>query len=264
MVTEPIANGCVDALPSSAAATRAPKPPTVLSTSPPFSHKHTASPPSSCLDSSLARLLTEHTPEPVFLFKFADELAQAVTYIHSYVEPQRAAALAWCTACLSHTAHAEKVRLSHTQHLPHARLSAFFPLLLSHSRGIIHWDIACRNVLLDSRYTCRLANFCQGPEDSSAAVSPGVYCSPTGDHLRRFAPPEATGVASHDIAGDVWALAFAFYEIFTFGVLPIRPTGLQPRHLGSFGLQPRHPPPSLMAPASLHRFLLPYRAASVR
>lgn len=91
-------------------------------------------------------------------------------------------------------------------------------------RGIVHWDVACRNVLLDARYTCRLANFCQRPETPSSDSTSGLYKSYAGQVLRRWSPPEAPGNAPHDIMGDVWALGFCLYEIFTGGKLCVKTT----------------------------------------
>jgi len=83
-----------------------------------------------------------------------------------------------------------------------------------HSRGIAHQDIKPENILLDSDWNIKLADFgnCGGPVRSSSQLTFfGTY---------HYAPPEIYRCKDFDIkAVDIWQLGILIFELYT-GELP--------------------------------------------
>eukprot|EP00911_Craspedida_sp_UC1_P000682 UC1_evm1s520 len=57
------------------------------------------------------------------------------------------------------------------------------------SRGCVHWDVAARNVGLDSKLSIKLCNFGRRKTVDDPAPD-GYYTSPTGARLLRWSAPE--------------------------------------------------------------------------
>jgi serine/threonine protein kinase len=95
------------------------------------------------------------------------------------------------------------------------------------AQGFVHRDLAARNILLDSFYTCRVADFGLsrgtanggdvGDGDECANV---YYRSVHGMFPLRWTAPEAAEEARFSEASDVWSFAVVGVEILTDGADP--------------------------------------------
>eukprot|EP00056_Hartaetosiga_gracilis_P013539 m.225186 g.225186 ORF g.225186 m.225186 type:complete len:1405 (-) comp13859_c2_seq8:3644-7858(-) len=84
--------------------------------------------------------------------------------------------------------------------------------------GIVHRDIASRNVLLSSSWRGRIADFGMAREISASSE---YYTSTHGGAVPvRWSSPEALEEAKFSNKSDVWSFGVVCYECFTYGDLP--------------------------------------------
>eukprot|EP00035_Acanthoeca_spectabilis_P015659 m.314124 g.314124 ORF g.314124 m.314124 type:complete len:1717 (-) comp16409_c0_seq9:26-5176(-) len=91
------------------------------------------------------------------------------------------------------------------------------------SRRIVHRDVAARNVLLDSAFTCKLSDFgmsaavCKGDGDYSSN-----YVKMPGELPIRWAAIEVLKEGKYSRASDVWAFGVFVHEIMSRGAVPYK------------------------------------------
>eukprot|EP00039_Didymoeca_costata_P019844 m.339144 g.339144 ORF g.339144 m.339144 type:complete len:1076 (+) comp18685_c0_seq1:260-3487(+) len=92
------------------------------------------------------------------------------------------------------------------------------------SQSYVHRDLATRNILLDLRYSCRVADFGLSRRVISHNVSKDedveYYRSARGTVAIRWAAPEAFASHLFTEASDVWAWGIVAIEIYTNGTKP--------------------------------------------
>eukprot|EP00050_Salpingoeca_kvevrii_P014548 m.37374 g.37374 ORF g.37374 m.37374 type:complete len:456 (-) comp5831_c0_seq2:482-1849(-) len=89
--------------------------------------------------------------------------------------------------------------------------------------GYVHWDLAARNVFLNSLNICKIGGLGLGKSDEDSAPN-GFYTHPSRARLRRWGPPEV-GLAESMLRRksspeDVWAFGFFLYELFSQAMIP--------------------------------------------
>lgn len=86
----------------------------------------------------------------------------------------------------------------------------------------VHRDLACRNVLLDSQLTCKVADFglSRATATGSSNESAPYYRSTQGTFPIRWTAPEAIETLVFTTRSDVWSFAITSIEIFTDGETP--------------------------------------------
>ena len=85
-----------------------------------------------------------------------------------------------------------------------------------HRIGIVHCDLAARNVLLDSSFQGKIGDLGSAMEEGTIEVlgnCPWRWVSPEVEHFMKFNP-----------ASDAWAFGITLWEIFTFGKTPYTST----------------------------------------
>ncbi|XP_076799417.1 tyrosine-protein kinase SRK3-like [Clavelina lepadiformis] len=88
--------------------------------------------------------------------------------------------------------------------------------------GLVHRDLACRNVLLDSNYRCKVSDFGLSRQVDQ---SDGVYFKRNlkGAKLPcRWMAPEAWFDQIYSSSSDVWSFGVTVWEIVAFGYTPYK------------------------------------------
>ena len=91
-----------------------------------------------------------------------------------------------------------------------------------HRVGVIHHDLAARNVMLDKWFQAKVGDFGLGKEDSEYPLEP---TDDDGNKKKlelpwKWVAPEAATVRIFSQASDVWSFGITLWEIFTFGGMP--------------------------------------------
>eukprot|EP00051_Salpingoeca_urceolata_P024765 m.437758 g.437758 ORF g.437758 m.437758 type:complete len:439 (+) comp20273_c1_seq36:4204-5520(+) len=89
--------------------------------------------------------------------------------------------------------------------------------------AFVHWDVACRNIFLDSHQLCKIGNL--GLEKTSTDPAPkGFYTNPLGKRVMRWSAPEYVDTEAsarrNTTQEDVWCFGFFLYELMTQGRIP--------------------------------------------
>ena len=89
---------------------------------------------------------------------------------------------------------------------------------------IVHRDLATRNVLVDSTYCCKVADFGMSRVTATAtgldAAGTSDYISTKGLVPARWSAPEALMEQRFSSQSDVWSFGIAVVELFTFAETP--------------------------------------------
>ena len=85
-------------------------------------------------------------------------------------------------------------------------------------RGYLHRDVAARNVLLNSEYRGKIADFGLSRESQDDSY----YISRGGALPVRWTAPEALEKKKFSAASDVWAYGILLYEIWTRAETPYK------------------------------------------
>nr|BAG55490.1 receptor-type protein tyrosine kinase [Monosiga ovata] len=93
-----------------------------------------------------------------------------------------------------------------------------------HAQGFIHRDVAARNILLGSDFTCKVSDFGHARHVRQIRESEtDYYITHQECQLAvRWAAPEAMRDGRFSEFSDVWSLGVVAYEIWTFGELPYK------------------------------------------
>lgn len=76
------------------------------------------------------------------------------------------------------------------------------------SLGIVHKDLAARNILIHKDYTCKIADF-------GCCKADFIVKRPI-----RWMPPESLNKSLFTSASDVWSFGIVLWEIWTLGIIP--------------------------------------------
>ena len=93
-----------------------------------------------------------------------------------------------------------------------------------HSAGIVHRDVSCRNILVDSDGSMVLADLGLAEQQQQPSLNrhtSGVDGSKTAVPVR-WTSPESLQTQRYDAKSDVWSLGVALWECTTHGDLPYR------------------------------------------
>ncbi|GMR55195.1 hypothetical protein PMAYCL1PPCAC_25390, partial [Pristionchus mayeri] len=84
------------------------------------------------------------------------------------------------------------------------------------SRGIIHRDIAARNIMVDHLQACKIGDFglCRAIHEND------IYTSRGGKLPMKWMSPEAIEKYDFSVASDAWAYGVLLFEIATLGGTP--------------------------------------------
>lgn len=84
---------------------------------------------------------------------------------------------------------------------------------------LLHRDLACRNILIDSNLTCKVADFGFAKDvlNKPEYKSKSVFQRP---RPTRWLAPESLFTFKHSIQSDVWSYGIVLWEIVTLGNLP--------------------------------------------
>ncbi|XP_062503039.1 ephrin type-A receptor 4a-like isoform X2 [Corticium candelabrum] len=86
--------------------------------------------------------------------------------------------------------------------------------------AFIHRDLAVRNVMLDSNFTCKIGDF-----GLSRDLSDSEYYITNGGKIPiRWTAPEAVMYRKYSAASDVWSYGIVLHEIWTIGRRPYDPS----------------------------------------
>eukprot|EP00054_Salpingoeca_dolichothecata_P017930 m.108881 g.108881 ORF g.108881 m.108881 type:complete len:447 (-) comp22652_c1_seq3:62-1402(-) len=90
-------------------------------------------------------------------------------------------------------------------------------------KGHVHWDLASRNVFVNSAKQCKIANLGRH-KDATDSSGQGHYKDYMGQVLLRWPAPEVGLLEGsrrrRNMKEDVWAYGFFLYELFTGAQLP--------------------------------------------
>eukprot|EP00054_Salpingoeca_dolichothecata_P029419 m.231813 g.231813 ORF g.231813 m.231813 type:complete len:1627 (-) comp26471_c0_seq1:135-5015(-) len=85
--------------------------------------------------------------------------------------------------------------------------------------GFVHRDLACRNCLVASDYSVKLADF-----GLSRDLEEDEYYSSDGNNIPvRWTSPEALRTNKFTVKNDIWAYGVVLYELWTRGAVPYSP-----------------------------------------
>ncbi|GMR49530.1 hypothetical protein PMAYCL1PPCAC_19725, partial [Pristionchus mayeri] len=85
------------------------------------------------------------------------------------------------------------------------------------SRGIVHRDIAARNIMVDMRETCKVGDF---GLSRSIGKEQGNYLFQARKLPLKWMPPESIEKYYFSTATDVWSFGILLFEIMTLGGTP--------------------------------------------
>ena len=88
-------------------------------------------------------------------------------------------------------------------------------------RGLVHRDIAARNVLVADDFTCKVSDFGLSRQLATGGASGDYYKSAKGTAIPvRWTAPEALMERKYTEKSDVWAFGVLMYEVFTAAATP--------------------------------------------
>ncbi len=83
--------------------------------------------------------------------------------------------------------------------------------------GVVHGDVACRNMYLDQQGVLKISDFSLNSGDKSKGGS-RIYVNTAGGCLPvKWLAPETLAEGRFSIASDVWAFGITLWEIVTIG-----------------------------------------------
>ncbi|XP_017482217.1 PREDICTED: ephrin type-B receptor 2-like, partial [Rhagoletis zephyria] len=84
----------------------------------------------------------------------------------------------------------------------------------------VHRDLACRNVLLNKAFICKIADFGLSREIDSTYSTEGAYTTKGGKIPVRWTAPEAIAFRKFTSASDVWSFGIVCWEVMSYGERP--------------------------------------------
>jgi serine/threonine protein kinase len=87
-----------------------------------------------------------------------------------------------------------------------------------HEKGIVHRDLALRNLLVDktgTKYIVKISDF-----GMARTMNKGYYKTESKTIPVRWCSPESLQFGKFTIHSDVWAFGVVMWEIFSYGMIP--------------------------------------------